>query len=418
MGAYKQLLAQDIIITPFEVNKGFTFFSSEITISSSKFYTSSLVLTEGNYYTLNLSGSTGSFYITASVTSDFVDENFEIYDGQFGSPTLIFSSTGSSYTINNTFTVSSGYLTFYNVGSYGGSNITASNLSVIQTGSYVSSQLISSDVGIDRFIGKNITASLRNTENIFNPNSDPTTGQISTQYQRLVYNSIKELYYSNYLSGSYGSSASLATLIPGNDTEGNRLVGGTYTPAFDNYLQTTLSYPHYFPTESNAIIGVLAIPSRLFGDNIQPNSFYYKTSNGTYIDDGEGNVLSGSNIVGNIIYQHGMIILTSASNSDIDSFATGSNVTCSFSSSYSIYETQYKCTIRESEFNFSQNPTLLSGSSDDTLYNFATGSYFAPYITTVGLYDEMQNLVAVGKLSQPLPSSRTTDMTIYVNIDR
>jgi hypothetical protein len=113
-----------------------------------------------------------------------------------------------------------------------------------------------------------------------------------------------------------------------------------------------------------------------------------------------------------------MIILTTGSNSVINTFATSSNITCSFSSSYSIYETQYKCTIRENEFNFSQNPTLLSGSSDDTLYNFATGSYFTPYITTVGLYDEQQNLVAIGKLSQPLPSSRTTDMTIYINIDR
>jgi hypothetical protein len=280
------------------------------------------------------------------------------------------------------------------------------------------SQLTGSNIGIDRFIGKNLTASYQSNSNIFNPNSDPTTGQISTQYQRLIYNSIKELYYSNYISGSYGSPASLPVLIPGNDPEGNVLVGATYSPLFDNYLQSTLSFPHYFPTSSNSIIGILAIPSRLFGDKIQPNSFYYKTANGTYIDDGEGNITSGSNIVGNIIYQHGMIIMTSASNNDINEFTTGSNITCSFSSSYSIYETQYKCTIRENEFNFSQNPTLLSGSSNDTLYNFATSSYFAPYITTVGLYDEMQNLIAVGKLSQPLPSSRTTDMTIYVNIDR
>lgn len=272
-------------------------------------------------------------------------------------------------------------------------------------------QLTGSDIGIDRFIGKNITG-------LFNPDSDPTTGQISIQYQRLIYNSAKELYYSNYLSSSYGSSVSSPILIPGNDTEGNRLVGGTYTPSFDNYLQTTLSYPHYFPTQSDAVIGVLSIPSRLFGDNIQPNSFYYKTPNGTYTDDGQGNLISGSNIVGNIIYQHGMVILSTGSNSEVNTFATGSNVTCSFSSSYSIYETQYKCTIRESEFNFSQNPTLLSGSSDDTIYDFATGSYFAPYITTVGLYDEQQNLIAVGKLAQPLPSSRTTDMTIYVNLDR
>jgi hypothetical protein len=39
-------------------------------------------------------------------------------------------------------------------------------------------------------------------------------------------------------------------------------------------------------------------------------------------------------------------------------------------------------------------------------------------VTTVGLYDENQNLLAVGKLSQPLPTSATTDTTILVNIDR
>lgn len=280
------------------------------------------------------------------------------------------------------------------------------------------SELTAPNVSIDRFIGKNITSSLRNTVDIFNPDSDPTTGQLSTQYQRLIYNSIKELYYSNYLSSSYGSPVSTASLVPGNDSEGDRLIGKTYTPAFYNYLQTTLSYPHYFPTESNSIIGVLAIPSRLFGDNILPKSIVYTSDSGSYIDDGEGNLISGSDIVGNVVYQHGMIMITSGSTAVIDNFVTTTSPTLSFKSSYSIYETQYKCTIRENEFNFSQNPTLLSGSSDDTIYDFATGSYFAPYITTVGLYDDQQNLVAVGKLAQPLPSSRTTDMTIYVNLDR
>ena len=50
--------------------------------------------------------------------------------------------------------------------------------------------------------------------------------------------------------------------------------------------------------------------------------------------------------------------------------------------------------------------------------DFATGSYFEPYITTVGLYDENYQLLAVGKLAQPLQSSPTTDTTILVNIDR
>ena len=64
------------------------------------------------------------------------------------------------------------------------------------------------------------------------------------------------------------------------------------------------------------------------------------------------------------------------------------------------------------------NPSIISGSTDGTPYDFVTGSYFSPYVTTVGLYDEYQNLLAIGKLSQPLPTSPTTDTTILVNIDR
>jgi len=98
-------------------------------------------------------------------------------------------------------------------------------------------------------------------------------------------------------------------------------------------------------------------------------------------------------------------------------FITGSDVVCSFSSSYTLYETQYKCTIGADEFNYSNNPSIISG-SEGQLYNFATGSFFAPYVTTVGLYDGSYNLLAVGKLAKPLPTSRTTDTTILINFDK
>lgn len=304
--------------------------------------------------------------------------------------------------------------------------------------------LTASGVGIDRFLGTNITGA-------FNPTTAPTTGQISTQYQSLIYNSIKELYYTNYLSSSYGDNVNTASLIPGADEAGNRYVGTTQTPNYFNYLQTTLTYQRYFPTGSGDIIGVISIPSRLFGDYIQPNSFVYDTPSGSITDDGEGNIIDeNSEIIGNIFYYQGLITITTSNpigygfvtygntlyggqvgdNTSILEYVTGSNITCSFSSSYKIYETQYKCTIRENEFNFSQNPSLSSGStmissSVGTFYtpgqyltDNVTGSYFSPYVTTVGLYDEYQNLLAVGKLSQPLPVSPTTDTTILINLDR
>jgi hypothetical protein len=273
-------------------------------------------------------------------------------------------------------------------------------------------ELTNPNVSIDRFLGKNIVSP------IFNPLSDPTTGQMSTQYQRLIYSSIQELYYSNYLSSSYGDVVNMPILVPGFDKSGDKLIGSSSTPAYDNYLQTTLSYPKFYPSASDSIIGVISIPVRLFGDYIQPNSFNFSAESGSLTDDGEGNILSGSLIIGNIYYPHGLITITSASDDTITNFVTSSNVTCSFSSSYIIQETQYKCTVRQNEFSFTLNPSVISSSAEGTLYGFVTESYYSPYITTIGLYDEAQNLLAIGKLAQPLPSSPTTDTTILINLDR
>jgi len=294
-----------------------------------------------------------------------------------------------------------------------------------------------SNVGIDRFLGLN-------TGSLFNPLNDPTTGQVSTQYQRLVYSSIKELYYSNFLNStaSLGSPVTTASLIPGADSEGDVLVGPTSSAGrYFNYPQTTLTFEHYFPITSNSYIGVLSIPVSLFGNQIQPGSFNWSADSGSVYDDGEGNLIfsSSQQICGQIFYPHGIAVLTSDSAPGAESlygtgiygtslygltdelviknFVTSSNVTCSFSSSLIIYETQYKCTARENEFNFSLNPSIISG-SEGIPYSYVTSSLFSPYVTTVGLYDENQNLLAIGKLSQPLPSSPTTDTTILINIDR
>ena len=312
--------------------------------------------------------------------------------------------------------------------------------------------LTSSVVGIDRYLGTNIN------NYIFNPTVDPQTGQISTQYQRLVFDSIQQLYYSNYLnsSESYGSPVVTASIFPGSNQSGDVLVGSTSSAGrYYNYPQTSLTFAHYFPTESNAEIGVLSIPTGIFGNYIQPGSFVWTADSGSIYDDGQGNLIysASQQIIGNIFYGHGLAIISNytvgggssvyggaiygnsiygggGEYNTIENFVTSSNVTCSFSSSLTIYETQYKCTARQYEFNFSQNPTITSGSTANSssigtfytpaqeLYNFATGSYFRPYVTSIGLYNEQQQLLAIGKLSQPLPLSATTDTTILINIDR
>jgi hypothetical protein len=284
------------------------------------------------------------------------------------------------------------------------------------------------NAGIDRFTGTN-------TSGLFST-SEETTGNISTEYKRLIYDGVKELYYSNYQSSSYGDPVSIPINLPFENQYGEKTSAGRY----ENYLQTTLTYERYFPTASGANIAVYSIPKKLYGERIQPNSFILidSISNTHITDDGEGNLLintSPISIVGNIIYQHGVAVITKDTSEGtvgiINKFANSEFVSCNFSSSYTLYETQYKCTITPSEYNFSLNESLLSGSSTflyesssyyqpqgDALVSFATGSNFSPYITGIGLYNENKELLAIAKLAKPLPTSKTTDTTILINIDR
>ena len=296
------------------------------------------------------------------------------------------------------------------------------------------SEFTSSNVGIDRFFGKN-TPYISGSE---------LTGQIVSQSQALIYESVKQLYYTNYLFGKDGSPANLPQFnLDGTITvEGG---SGSYQPMYDNYLPDTLLANRLFPTASNDRIGVISIPSNLFGEYIKPGTFSYSYSDGislfgTFIDDENGNLFKNENKVGDIIYQHGIMVLTSfgtsitgsvygsaiygtgvyssAGANELDVVMTSANVTCSFQSTTTIYESQYKCTFNPNEYNYTQNPSAISSSlNSGIVYNFLTGSYFEPYITTVGLYNNANQLVAVGKLAQPLQSSNTTDTTVLVNLD-
>ena len=264
------------------------------------------------------------------------------------------------------------------------------------------SALTASDVGIDRFLGKNVT---------YISGSD-TTGQISTQSQALIYNSTKQLYYTNYLRGSDGSLVLTSSI----GIDGVRRGQNGTQPSYENYLPNTLLADRYFPTASLDKIGVISIPSNIFGEYIKPGTFSYTNTHATYTDDSEGGLISGSTKVGDIIYEHGMVIYTH--NEKVNKFVTDSDITCSFQSTLTIYESQYKCTFSPNEYTYTQNPSAISGSANSgVVYDFLTGSYFQPYVTTVGLYNNANQLVAVGKLSQPLQSSNVTDTTILVNLD-
>ena len=268
------------------------------------------------------------------------------------------------------------------------------------------SALTTSNIGIDRFLGKNITYI----------SGSNTTGFIKSQSQALIYNSVKQLYYTNYLRGENGSPVFTSSI----GTDGVRIgQGGPDQPSYENYLPNTLEANRVFLTGSGDTIGVMSVPSNLFGEYVKPGTFRWKADNLDITDDGEGGLFYSGTKVGDIIYEHGIAIISNFEpSSRPTTLVTSENVTCSFQSTMTIYESQYKCTFSPNEYTYTQNPSAITGSSNSgVVYDFLTGSYFQPYITTVGLYNNANQLVAVGKLSQPLQSSNVTDTTILVNLD-
>lgn len=71
---------------------------------------------------------------------------------------------------------------------------------------------------------------------------------------------------------------------------------------------------------------------------------------------------------------------------------------------------------RSSEFNYSENPSFISGSTGEVLYSDFINNP-QTYITTVGLYNDTNQLLAVAKLSRPLPKDFTKEALIRVKLD-
>jgi hypothetical protein len=287
------------------------------------------------------------------------------------------------------------------------SDILVSPFKVNKSFAFTNNELTGSNVEINKYFGSNYTSS------IWVSGSYPT-GQTNIQDEILVYHSIRELYYSNYLLDPNGSPAATASF----NVDGT-ITGPAYTPNYYNYLSTTLTASRYFPTGSGEQIGVISIPSNLYGEYLQPGSVKISTFSLSFSDDSNGNLIDlfTSNKVGDVIYEHGIIIFTGFQGTNLNDIINNS-IYLEFNSTFTIYETQYKCTIRENEFNFSQNPSVVSGSTNSGIvYDFATGSFFSPYVTTVGLYNNSYELIAVAKLAQPLPTSATTDTSILINLD-
>ena len=71
---------------------------------------------------------------------------------------------------------------------------------------------------------------------------------------------------------------------------------------------------------------------------------------------------------------------------------------------------------RNSEFNYSENPTFISGSTGEVIYSYFVNNPTV-FPTTIGLYNDSNDLLAVAKLSKPLQKDFTKEALIRVKLD-
>ena len=86
-----------------------------------------------------------------------------------------------------------------------------------------------------------------------------------------------------------------------------------------------------------------------------------------------------------------------------------------FNNTTELNSTIYFCRINHNEYNYSTNPTYLSNSK----IRVKTKSSDVPvsYITTIGLYNDNNELMAVGKLSEPLKKTADVEFTVRARLD-
>ena len=101
-------------------------------------------------------------------------------------------------------------------------------------------------------------------------------------------------------------------------------------------------------------------------------------------------------------------------------FSSGSLTAATFQNNTNINSRLIFCRATADEMNFSSNPTFTDSTSNRIVViedgQEGTQRSFS-YITTVGLYNARDTLLAVAKLSRPIEKNDEKDLTIRVRLD-
>ena len=288
---------------------------------------------------------------------------------------------------------------------------------------------------------------------------------------RLAYESIKALYYSGSLgNGTFEGNTDLSLQTTLTISESRNLP----TRVWRDYRDSE-GLPDHQKGWENPGITVIALPEEIFGTQISPGSFQIKTDEDSqcYVEDGyvdttgsfgddcgypsnppqwtdsasmwvdpyfedlhtgdlkdyEGVILySGfagtwsikgnmkypspdkldNIVVGDIVYTQGTILITQEylrylfDRWDAEEYC--------WQSEKPIFTEHVTCRVRDVDYNNTLNPSAKE--------SLQFGDHeFTPYITTVGLYNTVGDLIAVAKLSKPVKKASNVDITFDIQID-
>ena len=309
-----------------------------------------------------------------------------------------------------------------------------------------------------------------NLYNFKGSTADSSTFSGSTYYHVPTYHEINNLYYKDI-----NTMRGYIDYIRGVPTSSNGVINYTSNKVLDD---TTLKLKRPYTRQLKDTATLISVPQKFYGEYIQPGSVTVTddSTSSTFVfkDDSYGNLYdvaysssyanrvpdsnySGS-LVGNIFYNDGIIVITETGSYSSVATSNGTDgFNLKFNSTQTIYEREYVCVVGESEFQHTTNKSLKVGRSgsftmgsfvtsslrgtrhDKFPYNlvgYSTGSInlngykigtelidvatnpdFATYVTEIGLYNDNNELLALGKLAKPIKNDKELALTFVVRFD-
>ena len=89
----------------------------------------------------------------------------------------------------------------------------------------------------------------------------------------------------------------------------------------------------------------------------------------------------------------------------------------SFHNQTNLYSTIYFCRANNAEFNYSSNPTFVDANKRIRVTSGSNILQTRTYITTIGLYDANDNLLAVAKVNKPITKSPDNEAIFRIRLD-